>query len=324
MPNSTVTLQNVVDYVSTIGDLMAQLPAGGFSNLQALGLANDVIADLISKRFNWKFNRLVVTPFLTNSLQQDYCTIATKNIGWVESAAAVDINNSALPKPISPVLAVQDIELTSMSLGKPVRVCWMPNDQLVQGTWPGATQTYTNPLGAATTPYNPPTNIKDANGNILILTTYGVTGLVAPVLAASSPSGTTVNDGTCVWTVADPKAQGFRIWPLPPQRGTTYQVNVFAQARAPRFTVMSQVLDPLPDDYEHYFKQGYIAHCTKHSTAPVVRARATEEIQLWLKATEDACKQGDRETSGACITPESSIMDPNPSSPIDASWPFQP
>jgi hypothetical protein len=313
-----------MDYVSTIGDLMASMPVGGFDTLLATTIANDVMTELISQRFNWKFNRIVVPPFLTNSWQQDYCSINQQNIGWLENAARVDINNTSLPKPIKWVEAVKDLPITSDQLGWPTQICWMPNDQLQQGVWPGAQQAYTNPLGVAVTPSNPPTNILDAHGNILVLTTYGVTGLVAPDAGAAPAVGATVNDGTCVWTVANPKAQGIRISPLPSQQGTTWQIKPFAQARAIRFANMGQLLDPLPDDYAKYFQDGVIAYAHRHSTAPVVRNRFKQAKEDWLAAVAQARGQGDRERDAAGFVPDRGVMSETYYGPVGPAWPYGP
>lgn len=325
MGNSTTKLQDVIDYTSTIGDLSPMMKAGGFSNLMALTIANDVMTELLSERFNWKFNRMIVPPFQTNSFQQDYASINQKNIGWLEHAIAIDINNTALPKPIWWLKAVKDLERTSFQFGRPAKVCWQNNDQLVQGVWPGAGQAYVNPLGAVSAPSNPPTNILDANGNILVLTTYGVTGVAAPAAPAASASGVTVADGTCVWTVADPKAQGIRLSPMPPQTGITYQIYIVAQARPLKFATLAQLLDPIPDDYALHFRNGFIAYCHRHSTAPVVKARFKEAREEWLKSMAMAARQGDREDTDAGFIPDSGLMDsPSGAIPIGPAWPYGP
>jgi hypothetical protein len=324
MGNSTVKLQDVADYVSTIGDLSTGLPVGGFTNLLAQSIANDVMTELLSERFNFKFNRMVVTPFYTNSLQQDYVGLLT-NIGWLEHAICVDINNTALPKPIQQLEVKRDLERTSYQYGIPAKVCWLPNDQLVQGTWPGAGQTYTNPLGATAMPNNPTTNILDKNGNILYLTTYGTTGLTAPFLAADATVGSTVNDGTCVWTKADPKAQGFRLSPLPPQQGIVFQVCIFAQARPVRFTSMAQTLDPITDDCAKYFQDGFIAIAHRHTTAPVVRARYEKLRADWIESVMQAVRQNNRESTDVGFYPDRGIVQSTDINvvPVGPFWPYQ-
>jgi hypothetical protein len=129
---------------------------------------------------------------------------------------------------------------------------------------------------------------------------------------AHAPEGMTVSDGSCVWTVADPDSQGFRIIPLPPQQGVVYQVNVIAQRRAPlAFTKMSQTIDPIPDDYAHHFRTGYIAGCYKMSPNAQMRAlyygpRGLHEN--WLASMFDAAKQGDREPDNAGFIPDRSVV----------------
>lgn len=323
MGNSTVSLQSVVDYVNTIGDLMTQMPVGGFTNSLAQSIANDVMSEFLAQRFNWKFNRIIIPPFPTISWQQDYATINLKTLGWLEHGVAVDINNTALPKPIFWLTVKRDLELTSNAFGQPNKVCWLPNDQLTQGVWPGAQQTYTQPIGATQTPSNPKTVILDANGNILVLTTFGITGNVAPAAPAQSAAGVTVNDGTCIWTVADPKAQGFRLSPLPPQSGVVYQIYLIGQAKPTRFTSMEQMIDPIPDDYEKAFKDGFIALAHRHSTAPVVRARAETMRKQWLESLQEAKGQGDREEDDAMFVPTRTVIDSyGYSQQPSAMWPY--
>lgn len=325
MGNSTKSLQSVVDFCATIGDLNPFVSVGGYSAKLPIEVANEVITEMIAQRFNWKFNRMIVPPFYSISWQQDYATINLKTIGWLEHAVAVDINNTALPKPIFYLECVRDLERTGFQFGRPEKICWLPNDQLVQDVWPGAAYTYTNPLGAINTPSNKLINILDANGNILILTTFGTTGVVAPAAPAASASGVVVNDGTCVWTVADPKAQGFRLSPLPPQTGLVYQLYVIAQARPVMFTDLAQLLDPIPDDYAKYFQDGFIAKMHRHSAAPIVRNRYQQMNAEWMLSLAAARGQGDRERDDNGFVPTRGIMDTGSGAqPIGPAWPYGP
>jgi hypothetical protein len=302
----------VVDYTSSLGELTPVLPTGGYSVNTALTMATDVMADLISQRFNWKWNREKIPPFYTNSWQQDYAGIGSKYpapIGWLETAYWVDINNTALPKPTYGIEVVRDLPVTSISGNPTVKICWYPNDQLMQGTWPGPNQAYTQPLGATNTPTNPPINILDANGNILVLTTYGTTGATAPQLPAETAEGQTVNDGSCIWTVASPNSQGFRLVPLPPQQGVVYQINVVAQRQAPPpFTSMSARINPVPDDYANWFRNGYSVYCYKLSPNPQMRALFPQMHGHWLASMEAATKQGDREPDNCGFIPDRAVM----------------
>lgn len=325
MGNSATKLADIVDFARSIGVLNPVQAVGGLALEPALTIANDVMTDLIAERFNWKWNRMVITPWVTNSWQQDYATVNLTNLGWIEHAVAVDINNTTLPKPIFWLECVRDLERTSLQFGRPEKICWLPNNQLVQDVWPGANKAIVNPLGANTMPANPIINILDTNGNIQILTTFGTTGGVAPSWpAASSAAGTTTADGTCVWTVANPVAQGFRVAPLPTQTSRTFQLYVAGQAKPPKLTALSQMIDPVPDDFAKYFRQGFIAYCHKHSSNAAVKAQFKEEFTEWMLDLQRAKKQADRERDDAAFVPARNIMGEPVALPVGPAWPFAP
>lgn len=313
MGSSTTTIRSIVDYLCTLGELGNVLPASGYGTGTWATMATDVMGQLIAQRFNWKWNREKIPPFYTISWQQDYAgmnTLYPAPIGWLESAYWIDINNSAaLPKPTYPVEVVRDLPPTSISGNPPAKICWYPNHELNYGAWPGSNKVYTQPLGAVITPTNPPTNILDSNGNILVLTTYGTTGTAAPSLPANSVEGTTIADGSCIWTVADPESQGFRIAPLPPQQSVVYQVNVVAQRKAPPpFTQLSQLINPVPDDYAQWFRDGMYVFSHKMSPNPQARSSFISMQNLWLKAMLESAKQGDRETDNAGFIPDRGVV----------------
>lgn len=323
MGSSTVTIESIVDYVSTMGELAPVLPVGGFSIKLATGIATDVIRDLLAQRFPFKWNRFKAPSFYTNSWQQDYAQVGLKKVDWLESATWVDINNTSLPKPSLPVEAVQDLQPTSISGNPPSQVCWKYNSELNQGVWPGAGKVYTNPVGANQLPTNGPTNILDAHGNILVLTQYGTTGAVAPDAGANAAEGTVVVDNTCRWTVASPDSQGYRVSPLPPQQGVVYQVNPIAQAVAPAaFTQMGQVINPIPDNYAQNFITGFIVYLYRNSPNPKMQQLFDTKRGAWLAAQGTALKQGDKETSAAGFIPDRSVVSPQGSWDIGPANPY--
>lgn len=328
MGNSSISIQSIADYISSLGELTPVLPTGGFSVQTALTIATDVMNDLIAQRFNWRWNRMILPPFYTISWQQDYAglnMLYPAPIGWLETGWWVDINNTSYPKPSWYIEIKRDIAATSISGNPPRKVDWDYNLNLQQDVWPGPGKVFTLPLGALITPTNPKINIRDVNGNILVLTTFGTTGTTAPTLPANSAEGTTVNDGSCVWTVADPYSQGFRIFPLPPQQGVVYQINLVAQMKAPPpFTSMQQQINPVPDDHAHYFREGFIAYCYRMSPNPQMRAMFPQQRQLWIAAMEASMKQNDRDQTDSGFIPDRTVVsgygytDPGP------AWPYAP
>jgi hypothetical protein len=312
MGSSSVTVQSVVDYISSMGELAPVLPTGGYSTLAAVKNANYVMQEMLAKPFNWKWNSFNLAPFYTISWQNDYWGLNITNIGWLENVTAIDINNTALPKPIYYPEAVRDFPVDAWASSPPERVCWKYNASLYPGVWPGNSVAYTNPLGQPQTPNNPRTNILDVYGNYLVLTTYGTTAASGNAPASATPwnplSVTTIADGSCVWTLANPNGQGFRVGPLPPQQGVVYQINVVAQAKPLPILNLQAFINPIPDDYQSYFTDGMIAYTYKISSDPAIQARFPMMRQAWLLSMQEACRQGDRERDAACFVPQSSIM----------------
>lgn len=337
--NSTIRLQAVADDASTLGDVAPALATGGLSQMPTLSIGNDVMQAMINggpggRPYNWKWNRYNLPVFYTNSLQQDYFIPNLFNIGWLESAWAVNINQTSISKSKFPLEIDKDLLVTfgQGNAGYGAKISWLPNSMLTVGTWgqapqgptagyptgqttvagpgltgqqnPGPGVIYTNPVGTLVTPYNATTAIKDPNGNLWCLTTWGTCGMtqpswpvspVYPTLRNPNLIADTVTDGSCVWTAINPNGQGIRLSPLPPLSGIVWAIQVVGQMVAPRFYNTQQTLNPLPDAMEWAFKQGFFAECYRRNPDPKVRAKYAQERQIWQQSLDEAVKQYDRE-----------------------------
>ena len=335
--NSTIRLQEVIDDASTLGDVAPALATGGLSMLPALSIANDVMQQMINggpgaQPYNWKWNRYNLPVFYTNSLQQDYFIPGLVNIGWLESAWAVNINQTSVPKQNFPIEIDKDLLVTNNSGTYAAKASWLPNSMLNTGAWgqhplgptagfpsgetivagpgltgqqnPGPGVIYTNPVGTLVTPYNATTAITDPYGNLWALTQYGTAGSVEPTWPSNptfptlrNPNilSTTVTDGTLVWTAINPKGQGIRLSPTPPQSGIVWAIQVVGQMVAPRFYNTQQYLNPIPDAFEWAFKQGFFAECFRRNPDSKVRNKYQQEKQWWLESLDKAVRQADRE-----------------------------
>jgi hypothetical protein len=300
----------------------------------------------IAQPFNWKWNRFNVTPFCTISYQQDYFLPGVVNLGWLESAWASYINQTSIPKQRQQMEVRKDLQVTYDQTGYPDKLCWLPNDQMQTGTWgaiplgptvavpngnvsglgpnagglqnPGPMVIYTNPLGQIQNPVNATTCITDPNGNLWVLTTYGTCGATEPTWTptptyptpqAPTTVASVVADGACIWTAVNPKGQGIRLNPIPPQSGIVWQIQPVAQMRAPRFFNLQQTLEPIPDDYATHFKQGFFAECYRRNPDPKIRAKYPMERQMFMEALDHAVRQADREMDDSGFYPGESIMD---------------
>ena len=328
MDNSSIQIRALVDDARTFADIAPVLPTGGYSNQPAVSIVNDTMTAFLmgspdGNPFNWKFSRILVPPFFINSYQQDYFLPNLVNLGWLESCTAVYQNITTFPKNIAPVEVKRDLLETSSQMGNSrfAKICWMQVDTMQCGIWgqsqvasltgcpnPGPGVVYTDPNGLTTCPPNPITCITDSFGNFWVVTTYGTCGSTNPFTTNQNPNAQfptnqnptvvpiTVTDGSVVWTAINPKGQGVRINPAPAQTGPLWKILPVGQARIPQFTTLAQYLDPVPDDYYSYFKQGFFAQCFRRSPDPKVKAKFPDEWKIWLKSLDNAVKQGSRET----------------------------
>jgi len=353
MGNSSVTLQELVDDARSNAELAPAVPVGGYSDAPALSIANDVMQNMLAggpmgQPFNWKWNRMLEQPFFINSWQQDYFIAGQVSLGWLESCTAVNFSTTQYPKPVRPVECKRDLLLTNSQSSTLAKICWMQNDTMLVGTWgqataisstgltnPGPGVVYTNPAGLPAMPINPTTSVKDAFGNLWTLTGYGTCGNTNPFITNLNPTfptvqspstvSTTVADGSCTWTAVNPKGQGYRLSPIPGQTGPVWLIQPVAQSKVPFVATLGQFLDPVPDDFYTFFKQGFFAQCYRRSPDPKVRAKFEMEYQLWNKALTNAVMYGANQEDDWGFVPVSGIMETGYSyNPITPANPYGP
>lgn len=313
MGNSTIKLRDVYNVIAAKGIPDPRGGPSGYGDALALECANEVMADMVCERYNWKWNRATAEPFYTNSFQQDYPQLAQTAgpIGWGEDGDVIQVNNTSMPKPMTNIKWRRGLSRTNVSRWWPENVCWMYNSELTLGVWPGADVTYYPLLGnGAPAGQNPWLNMVDANGNILIVTTFGTTGSTAPVLPADSDEGATVTDGSVVWTCVSPTSQGFRVDRLPSAAGPTLEIRPYYQLDPPRFADMTQTLDPIPNSYSRFFFRGLQAQCLMNSPNPGDAKRGQEMLEAWRESLLDSKKQGDREINIYKLLPATSVVEP--------------
>lgn len=311
MGNSSIKLKQVINTIVTKGIPDPRGNASGYGDNMVLDLATQVFADIATERFNWKWNRADAVPFLTNSWQQDYPQLAQPNgiIGWGEDCDAIDILNTKLPKPLRNLSWRRGLSRTSSLNGWwPGNICWMENKDLFIGAWPGAGVTYSS-LTVSPQPQNPIMSMTDVNGNILIVTTPGVTGSAAPELPVDSVEGLTVTDGSVVWTCVSPTSHGFRIDRLPPATGPTLLIKPYYQIDPPLFTEFTQTLDPMPDSFSRHFYRGLESELLIASPNPGDLKRGQNAKQEWMMALAAVMKQGDRELNLYSLVPAVPVVE---------------
>lgn len=350
---SALTLQKMLDKVLPLGDVNPVLiNVSGYQLEPFITICGDVYSDIVGVAFPHPWNEVKLPVFYTNSFQQDYALVnpdntSFYNVEWLERGIVVEMTSTALPKPWGYVECGRSQTQATGTLvqpgswgGNPIFTAnRMYNNMMYYGTWgaglsgtpslgndPGPGLVYTNPLDDNTQPANPITQIRDRNGNLQIVTTYGTCGLTEPVWPdAGSPPGTNTLDGTVVWTVLDPFGIGIRVLPVPSQTGVVFQFNLIGQMPAIQFTTLSQTFAPFPDKYQAYFRQGIIAQCYRYSTDPKVRAKFQENYMIWKQSLNELRATQDRELEEYQFVVERTIMNGGRtrSNYVGAAYPFQ-
>lgn len=345
---STITVQQIIKSTRAYAELTPQLPAGGWTQEPGLTIANDVMQRILAEGMDWKWNRGYVPAILSVGLQQDYVTQVT-DMGWLESADRIDINNSTnngnmAPKPVFSMESVRDLGRTSFQ-GYPFNCSFVPNSLAYLGQWYADTA-YGCAYGQAQIPITPIQQFMDANGNILYINSsvlglninspgfdgtpivlptpnpYGISGTVQPVLPANSATGTTVTDGTVTWTVANPNGYAIRIVPLPALSSLAWLMEPIYQKKPPTITSIQQVIAPIPDEFAYLFRHGFKAACYEYAGSKLF----AEAYSKWEEMLLVAVKSADREREDAVMYPSESLMGGGPARtgmPIGPAWPYE-
>lgn len=329
--STTLTVQQLANQLKANPEFYNILGgAVGYSTEPCLTLANEIMCRILAENMPWKWNRVVVPPFLTVSLQQDYVTNIT-NVGWLENGWLIDINNSTsnsngAPKPIRGLETVRDMVWTSTQ-AVPFNVSFIPNYQASLGLWQPNTE-YSCGYGVAQLPRCPIQQFLDVNGNILFIDStnlglniespgytgttiplptpspYGVSGSVQPAAPSNATPGSQVADGTVVWTVADQNGYCFRLAPLAALNGLEWLVVIQMQLAPPNLPTMQTSLSPIPQNLLYLFRAGMRASLRRENNSK----DADKSYAEWEEQLVKAVRAGDRQQEDFCMYPNQSIM----------------
>jgi hypothetical protein len=304
---STTTIRNTLDWAMSKPSLTSVLgnPVAGYGGtVVPIRISNKVLQDVLQSPFAWKWNRRVPAPFVINQLQQDYST-SILDLGWLEDSIQIEINNPMYPPPSPPNYPTRGVEavrelLPTDSQGPPAQICWVYNTEAIAGTWaPGIV--YTNPGLGTELPLQPLTQIRDSNGNLQVLTTFGTCGGSVP--AWSTVANQTTPDGSSVWTMADPNGIAWRISPCPAQSGIVKLIQPYYQKKPTTITNVNQ-LWTIPDELSNLFETGFIAYAWE---AAEDEQKFERNMALFQARIKKALIAGDREPESYCMYPSRSI-----------------
>lgn len=363
IPNSRsrYTLQAILDKVQPLGDINPILGQVSHAQLEPfITICTDVMTEIFAQPFPYKWAEILLPIFYSNSLQQDYVLTNPDGssfftVEWLTRGIVVQMTGNTLPKPWGYVECGRQLTqgtgtVTQIGLwnNPTFEAALILNKLAYFGTWgaslnsqslgndPGVGSIYSGPLtNNGTMTNNPITQIRDSNGNLLVIqllqgqpynsaTVTGVCGTVPPTAPLNAAPGTQVQDGQVTWVVVDPNGWAVRLLPIPSATGVVFQFNLVGQQTSvPPYTNLSQTIDPLPDKYEPYFRQGVIAQCYRHATDPKVFAKFERAYMLWVQSLRNLRELQDRELEENRFTPERGIMGGRRNWYVGAAWPFQ-
>ena len=335
------TVQQIANQLKATPDFYNLLGgAAGYSTEPLLTLCNEIMCRILAENMPWKWNREIAAPFLTVSLQQDYCTNIV-DIGWLENGWLIDINNSTsnnngAPKPVRPLETVRDLPQIS-GQGIPFNISFVPNSNAFFGLWQANTA-YSCGYGVSMTPRSPIQQFIDVNGNMLYIDStnlglniespgytgttiippgvfpYGTSGSVQPAAPPNATPGTLVQDGTVVWTVADPNGFAFRLSGVPALNGLCWLVVPQYQVAPPYLPTLQTSISPIPYQMAYLFRAGLRAALYRENGNPEGQTMYAEWEEVLVKAVRSA----DRQQDDNRLYPESGLMGGN--DPWTSGW----
>ena len=318
---STWNGQRLLDYARLFSWTTPAIGVSGYAYEPTLTFLNEVLQRFMNKANPWKWNENKFPLFYTQPYQQDYPTSISQNqLGWLQDAVMIDINNVTPSSQNIPPMTVYARLQQAFVPGYPTKICWIPNNMAITSTWPGANVTFQNPLTSqgGGPGSNSPTAITDPNGNIQVVTTYGTTGGSAPAWpAAGAAAGTTTSDGTVVWTVQDPNGVTLRLDKVASFGSNVFEIHANYQTKPPVITTLKQFITPVPDDYIYLVKQGFLTFCYKQ----VDNAKFQTELAQWMLDIKEAMGASDREDQEFGFSPVDSMQDAGQTENDYPGWP---
>lgn len=287
---STITLQTVVNFCSTHGDLLPLSGVGGYTNEPALSLCNDALSELITDPNDWTFNRVEMAPFYTAANKQDYLfagasafTLSsgtTASTGW-----AIDLASNSAITVTAGVVTVKTIEPHRFAIGQTV---YMAGNTMSPGTAANYNSVFTDNgtnsqwtvgwvlTGVTTNGFSFAATAGQVNADVggaagIKNFAYATSASMVDVNNNSSPPNITsltvkrellvssrvsMPEKVCVLADLNTGVLKLRLLWLPST--ATYAVSIVYQAQSPIKTALTDKWDPFPDTYSAVIRQSLL------------------------------------------------------------------
>lgn len=326
--NITITLQSVVNFVSTQAELLPLSNVGGFNNEPALSLCNDAITELTAQPSAYKFNRSEMPFFVTQTYRQDYLFGGAVAFTLSGGGAGIALSTASTPGVVrtGTTVVVTCLEQHNFNIGDTVYMFGNTDAQFnsifsqsptvsgYSGGWvlTAVTQftftfthlvsgsTNSGAAGITTFGWLESGTMSEINSTAPLPKVWNLEAVndLHPTSLSSSPP-----QKVCVLTDNGDGTLKIRFQYIP--GGTFYRVNLVFQLQPPLKTALSQTWDPFPDRYAFLYRQALLARGYRYIRSPI----ATEEYAKLQLMIQKATDLDDAEQSDQRIYPAQSLMD---------------
>jgi hypothetical protein len=340
MSNSTIPLQQVVNFCSTHADLLPLAGVGGYTDEPALSLCNDALSDLISTPNDWWFNRQEMPVMFTCPNRQDQlfagaCMFSYNVSPGIDSQTAapslgwnIDLATNSAIQCVGNTVTVNFIESGHRFIvGQTVYMTGNTNanynsvfadNGLVSGWSNGWVITATTPTSVSFTA-TAGMNDGDITGAPGINDLgYLTSASMVELNNTSSPPNvyplTARRELAVISRVATPEKVAvmtdlgtgvikIRFSFIP---GTTvFGANLVYQRKAPLKTSLTQFWDPFPDNFQACYRQALLYRMYRYLNSPTTQAEY-QKLQAEIAKTQGA---DDAASTDVNLQPEEGLLD---------------
>lgn len=327
---STRTIQQTVNFASTHVELLPLVGVGGYSNEPSISIANDVLAEILSPPYNWKWNRNTMGLFVPQQNKQDlkfggaaaFTLASSSQLGGVGIAlkTASGITSSGFPGTVT----VNTLDAHNFSVGDTVYLYGVA-DSVYNSTFTQTPSQSTWSGGYVITAVPSSTSFQFASISGQTLTSgapgisnfgWGEFGTMVNENESSSPQKTqyltVARELEPTSHIAIPsKISCFdnqdntltvRLWELP--GAAPWGITTTYQAKAPLLTSLSSTWSPIPDEYAWLVNEIFVAKAYQY----LGKYDQEKVDQIVAAACLKAMGRDDAEGSAEYVVPESPLM----------------
>jgi hypothetical protein len=320
---STITLQDVINFASTHVDLMPITGVAGYTNEPALSLCNDVIQELLSAGYTWKFNRAEMALFFTQRGRQEYRFAGASAFSLRDGkGVGIDLETNGGITQDGTEVTVNTLQDHAFEVGEEV---FIDGTGVYDSTFAQTPNGSSWSNGYIVTVASGPRQFKfeataglGASGAPGIFN-FGELESATMVAANDSSNPQKVWHPTAVRMLKKSSDPGFvdkvcvvseangilvlRVTSVP--QSTPFCLSLVYQKKAPKKTALTDTWHPFPDEFAFVFRQAFLARAYRYVNSRL----APMEYQKLQLAVAKAIGKDDSESSDEQFAPQTPLMD---------------